>query len=118
MLIRYLKPDFVNEDDRGTLYQLVSKGYNQVNFIFSKANTVRGGHFHKINNEAFFVISGSFKIILEDGICREEYLISAGDFFEIGKNIKHTFEYLQDTEIISLYDNGVELENNEKDIYR
>lgn len=118
MLINYIKPDFIHKDERGGLYQLVNRGYNQINYIFSKANMIRGGHFHKVNKEAFFIISGSFKLVLESENEREEYLISAGDFFEIGKNIKHSFEYLEDTELISMYDIGVELENGEKDIYR
>ena len=45
-------------------------------------------------------------------------MMKTGDFFEIEKGIKHTFEYIEDTELISLYDLGVELENDEKDIYR
>lgn len=118
MLINYIKPDFVYEDERGGLYQLVNKGYNQINYIFSKADMVRGGHYHKINKEAFFVIRGSFKLILETRDKKEEYLMRSGEFFEIASNIKHTFEYLEDTELISMYDIGVELENGEKDIYR
>lgn len=118
MLINYIKPDFIHRDERGGLYQLVSKGYNQVNYIFSKADMVRGGHFHKVNKEIFFVIRGSFRLMLEIGAEKEEYMMKTGDFFEIDKGIKHTFEYLEDTELISMYDIGVELENGEKDIYR
>ena len=131
MLINYIKPDFVHQDERGGLYQLVSKGFNQVNYIYSKADMVRGGHFHKINKEIFeeyiilkteieifFVIRGLFRLVLESNNEKEVYMMKTGDFFEIEKGIKHTFEYIEDTELISLYDLGVELENDEKDIYR
>lgn len=118
MLINYIKPDFVHQDERGGLYQLVSKGYTQVNYIYSKADMVRGGHYHKLNKEIFFVIRGSFRLVLESDIEKEEYIMKSGDFFEIEKGIRHTFGYLEDTELISMYDLGVELENDEKDIYR
>ena len=118
MLINYIKPDFVHQDERGGLYQLVSKGYNQVNYIYSKADMIRGGHFHKINKEIFFVIRGLFRLVLESNNEKEVYIMKTGDFFEIEKGIKHTFEYIEDTELISMYELGVELENDEKDIYR
>ena len=93
MLINYIKPDFVHQDERG-------------------------GHFHKINKEIFFVIRGLFRLVLESNNEKEVYIMKTGDFFEIEKGIKHTFEYIEDTELISMYDLGVELENDEKDIYR
>ena len=63
MLINYIKPDFVHQDERGGLYQLVSKGFNQVNYIYSKADMVRGGHFHKINKEIFVFIDNYYSSI-------------------------------------------------------
>ena len=49
MLIEILKPDFVFEDERGKLTQLVHDGYRQMNIIFSKKDVLRGNHYHKEN---------------------------------------------------------------------
>ena len=64
MLIERLNTDFEHKDDRGTLVQLVRKGYSQINVITSKSGVFRGGHFHKLNTEAFYIIEG--KCILRE----------------------------------------------------
>ena len=65
MLINILKPDFTFNDDRGTLVQLVHEGYSQMNVVTSKKGVFRGGHYHKINREVFYIISGHFKFTAE-----------------------------------------------------
>lgn len=49
MLIKFLEPNFIFEDERGLLIQLVRDGFKQVNYITAKKNNIRGGHFHKFN---------------------------------------------------------------------
>ena len=51
MLIEFIKPDFSFTDDRGSLTQLVHKGWNQVNYITSVGGAFRGNHYHKNNTE-------------------------------------------------------------------
>lgn len=117
MLIEILKPDFVFDDERGNITQLVHQGYKQINCVFSKKGAIRGNmHYHKENNEAFFVATGKIKLSVKSGEISEEYEFSTGDFFLVKKNIAHTFEYLEDTYLIGMYDNGIEKENGEKDI--
>lgn len=117
MMIEFIQPDFVFENENGSLKQLVHDHWKQVNVIFSKANSVRGGHYHKYNKEGFYIISGSFKLtVWKDGET-EEYKISAGDMFVIPPYVFHTFEYYTETVLVSLYSNGVEISNTEKDIW-
>jgi len=52
---------FTFNDDRGTLVQLVHEGYKQMNVVTSKKGVFRGGHYHKMNREVFYIISGHFK---------------------------------------------------------
>ncbi len=120
MLIEFIKPDFEFADDRGSLRQLVHDGWKQVNYIVSKAGSFRGNHYHKENREAFFVISGSFKFTAEsaDGTAKENYSMKAGDFFVVPHYVNHSFDYIEDTELISLYSNGVEKADGTKDIYK
>ena len=83
-LIEFLAPDFVFENEAGCLKQLVHDGWKQVNVITSVRGSVRGGHYHKFNREAFYVVSGAFKLVVwqtED--LKEEYSIQQGDFFAL-----------------------------------
>lgn len=116
-MIKILKPDFIFEDERGSLVQLVSSGYKQFNIIVSRKGSVRGGHYHTVNDESFYVINGKFKLIAYDKKNnREEFLFKKGDMFQIEKNIVHSFFFLEDSIIASMYSLGVELDNGEKDI--
>lgn len=118
MPVEFLKPDFEFFDDRGSLIQLVHEGWKQVNYITSKAGAFRGNHYHKNNVEAFFIISGELKLGLKDSRGNaEEYHIKAGDFFKIFPNTNHSFDFITDTTLISLYDKGVEEDGGVKDIY-
>ena len=87
MLVEIMKPNFEFKNDEGALIQLVREGWKQVNVLYSKKDSKRGGHYHKISKESFYIITGKIKLLLENTI------------------------------MVSMYDKGVELENGEKDIY-
>lgn len=116
-MVEILKPDFLHEDERGKLVQLVHDGYRQINVITSKAGGIRGGHYHKNNREAFYVVKGACEVIFTRDGRKESHGFQAGDFFEIEPGTGHTFRYLEDTVLIGLYDLGVEEKNGKKDIY-
>lgn len=117
MLIEWLKPDFVFENEVGSLKQLVHEGWKQVNVISSRPNSIRGGHYHKYNSEGFYVIQGSFILRVWKDECVETYEIKTGDMFLIRPDVFHTFEYHEETLLISMYSRGVELSETEKDIW-
>lgn len=120
MLAEFIKADFEFGDERGSLVQLVHGGWKQVNYITSVAGAFRGGHYHRKNREAFYIVSGGFELQLKDLESGEEQTcnIKKGDFFIIAPNVVHSFKYTEDTALISLYDNGVELPDGTKDILR
>ena len=117
MLIEMIKPDFVFENEAGSLKQLVHDGWKQFNVITSVAGAVRGNHYHKYNDEGFYIIQGSFKLTVWKGDEKEEYLIKTGDMFLVRPFVFHTFEYIEDTVLVSMYSNGVEISTEEKDIW-
>ncbi len=117
-MINILKPDFVFEDDRGAINQLIHKGYNQVNVVYSNAGAARGGHYHKLNKEAFFIVSGSVRVSASRDGDSIEMIFNKGDMFEIEPGTAHDFCFLTDTVLVGMYDKGVELENGEKDIIK
>ena len=106
-VITFIHPEFSHKDSRGVLIQLVSKGWNQVNYILSEPNSVRGDHYHKANREAFYIIEGKFILKLNILNTVQKFLIEEGDFFVIEKNILHSFEFITKTHLISMYDIGV-----------
>ena len=116
-LVEFLTPDFEFVNENGLLVQLVDNGWKQVNVILSKSGKVRGGHYHKYNKEAFYVVSGEFKLTVWNTDCMEEYVMKPKDFFLINEYAYHRFEYKEDTILLSMYNNGVVLGNENKDIW-
>lgn len=116
-MIEIVKPDFKYQDERGSLTQLVHEGFRQFNIIFSKKGVLRGDHYHKQNREAFFVISGSFELTVKTRYKQEMYRFKMGDMFLVPPYVLHSFYYLEDTLIASMYDIGVEYPDGSKDIW-
>ena len=116
-LIEILTPDFTFTDERGTLTQIVSGGYTQINSVFTKKGAVRGNfHYHKNTKELFFIIKGKIAFTAKYEGKTEEYTFSDGDMFMVNENVRHTFLYLEDTYLVGLYTNPVENEDGTKDI--
>ena len=112
-MLKVIKTDFEFSDERGKIVQLIHDGYRQINVITSKKDVLRGGHYHKKNAEAFYIISGALKLTVND----EEYHFKAGDFFGIEPYDRHSFFFTQDTILVSMYDQGVEQADGTKDIF-
>lgn len=116
MLIQVLSTDFHFKDERGTLTQLVHDGYKQVNVISTRKGVQRGGHYHRLNSEAFYVLEGRVELTARKDGERESRVFGTGDFFGIGPDVSHDFLFLEDTVLVSMYDQGVELSDGTKDI--
>ena len=115
-MIRIIKPDFVFEDERGTLTQLIHEGYSQINVVTSKAGVERGRHYHALNREGFYGVEGAFTVEAKLGNKTERYSFKKGDMFIIEPNVIHTFDYSEDSTLVAFYDRGVELPDGSKDI--
>lgn len=115
-MVKIIKPDFIFEDERGTLIQLVHEGYKQINVVTSKAGFERGNHYHRLNREGFYVIDGAFTLEARLGSKKETYEFKKGDMFIIEPDVIHRFVYHEDSTLIGFYDNGVELSDGTKDI--
>lgn len=112
-MLRIIKTDFEFSDDRGTITQLIHDGYKQVNVITSKKGVFRGGHYHKENREAFYVVSGALKLDVNG----QMHVFKSGDFFGIDPFDMHSFLFEEDTTLVSMYSEGVEKADGTKDIY-
>ena len=112
-MLEILSADFSFSDERGTITQLIHQGYTQVNVITSKQGVVRGGHLHRENKEAFYIIQGALVVDVNG----KEYHFSSGAFFCIEPNDMHSFRFLEDTVLVSMYSCGVEYPDGTKDIF-
>lgn len=117
-LIKRLKPDFLFEDDRGLLVQLVHDGYRQINAVFTKKGAVRGNfHYHKETDEAFFILAGRVKVTAALDGAEETAEFGAGEMFLIPRSVRHTFVYTEDTYLVGMYPVPVEKPDGSKDIH-
>ena len=116
-MIEILKPDFEFNDERGKLMQLLHGEIAQVNFVQSNPSSLRGGHYHKLNKETFFIVDGEVDVTVKKGDEEKKLTFKSGDMFSIEKNVIHSFDYKKQTSLIVVYDKGVELPDGEKDIY-
>ena len=116
-MITFLEPDFSFADERGFLVQLCRDGWKQINVSGSSAGTRRGGHYHKNNREAFFVVEGRIDMELERQGERRTCSAGRGEFFVIDPYVAHTFFYPVNTVTVAMYDKGVENPDGSKDIH-
>ena len=119
MLINILKPDFEFKDARGSLIQLVRTGYTQINVITSASDSLRGGHYHGQNEEAFYILDGELRLDVHkvgERNIQETYDFKNGDMFEIPRDIVHSFYFKKHTTLVRMYSNGVELSDGGMDI--
>lgn len=111
------KVDFQHKDDRGSLVQLVHEGFGQINVLESKTGAVRGAHFHKRAVEAFYVVSGSVDVFLQNREATEKVVFRQGDFFEIHPYVLHNMVFPENCLMVQMYDIPVENADGTKDIY-
>lgn len=116
-LIEILKPDFIFEDERGMLSQITHEPYAQVNAVFTKKGAVRGNlHYHRTAKEVFFVVSGETEVFVQLNGQSEKHIFKAGDMFMIHENVRHSFDFNEDTYLVSFYTSRIELADGTKDI--
>lgn len=56
-----------------------------------KKGSKRGGHFHKENQEAFYIVEGKLILILDENEEHEETEFSTGEMFMISPYQMHNF---------------------------
>lgn len=101
--------DFFNADSRGIICQITSMPNSQVNYLFTLKGAKHGKHYQK-NKEIFYVISGKLQICaysVNGATRKEEYIFEAGDLFVVEPYTIHNFTFMEDTQIVAVYDIGV-----------
>lgn len=117
------------EDERGFLKKVFKKSFIDINsqaeeayLLYSQKDSVRGNHYHKMNIECFFIISGTAKVAIQN--------IITGHFDEMEMDYKdniliivhpfiaHAFKNEKDEELIILAVATKEYDPLDKDTYK
>lgn len=91
--MKTLKYEFVHEDKRRKLTQLITSDIKQINLYETIKGSLLGNHFHKITHEYFLILKGSFLLDV-DG---KSQIVHRKDFFLIEPHEKHILECLSPT---------------------
>lgn len=106
--------DFI--DERG----LISNYYfddnlNMIGYVESKANTIRGNHYHPVQTQKCLLISGSYvsvtQNLLDENSSIETRLVKPGDLSTIPPNVAHTMIFLEDSLFLNLVNGEREHKN-------
>ena len=116
-MVRRVDTDFSHIDERGSLVQLVHEGFSQINVLTTRKGVYRGGHYHKISRERFYVVSGCVELTVTRDGQKEMCRFRAGDFFEITPFTVHSMFFPEDCVMVAMYDIPVEKADGSKDIY-
>ena len=92
--MRILEPEFVHQDNRRKLTQLITDDIKQVNVYHAQRGASLGDHFHKKTTEYFYLIKGSI-------IYNDNTLISRGTLFVVNPEERHKIECLTDVSFLS-----------------
>lgn len=92
------------ESERGTLTPLMlDKSYQYLALIGFKSGIARGGHYHVLKKEIFFVVRGDIRLSVASKSAfdkKETITLSGGDLVEIDAGVWHLYEPLSDAEAL------------------
>jgi mannose-6-phosphate isomerase-like protein (cupin superfamily) len=108
-----LSPYVKKIDQRGGFLGITQESWAEVNFIETRANEVRGNHYHKETRELFFIISGEIDIVVDDLNSGKhfEFSVTKGDVFVIEPFELHTFKTKTDAQWINMLSKSVDPQN-------
>lgn len=107
------------DDSRGSFKGIINQGHwQEINFVETHANKVRGGHFHRHTQEIIFILSGKAIVDLapsSDLTKSERIMLASGEGIKIPPYTNHVFTYLEKTTHVQLLDRPFDPAN--QDIY-
>ena len=89
-----LKPEFLHQDSRRILSQLLTDNIKQVNLYEAKAGSILGNHHHRDTIEYFYVIEGT-------GTYNDSEPISKGAFFKVIPKEHHSIFCITDLKMMT-----------------
>jgi dTDP-4-dehydrorhamnose reductase len=111
-------PYFYSVDSRGKFIGILrGLKWEEINYVETNEGDVRGGHYHKLTEEAFYIIAGKIEVSLTNLITntKRELFIHEGDILIIEPYILHTFKILENSKWISMLSKA--FDGKTKDMY-
>jgi dTDP-4-dehydrorhamnose 3,5-epimerase-like enzyme len=90
---------FSYDDQRGSLTTLFNAGgWQEANYIETRANVLRGGHYHTQTREMVFMIDGEVEVTVEHLTtqARQRHMLRQGELLVIEPYDLHSFRTLTD----------------------
>lgn len=105
-------------DFRGEIFGVINHGkWEEINYIESKSETTRGGHYHKLTLELFFILSGEIQVEIKNlkTQIKNEFIAQKGDAFLVEPYEYHTFYIQKDSAWMNAL--SLKMEKDTKDFY-
>lgn len=115
----FIEAKIFHQDERGFIYSVIHNGeWREINYVESQKGSVRGGHYHKVTIECFFVIKGAIDVSIENLKTgkREEFKVKAKNVFVIEPFEVHRFQILEDSAWINILSRS--MDDHNKDMFR
>lgn len=111
------------EDDRGTISDIIlGEKILHVGIINSKPNAVRGTHFHKLQTQYNYILSGKVELVVKNALDekgeKETMILNPGDFIKIPPNVIHSIKALTDSTFLVFTSEARIGQNYEEDTFR
>ena len=112
--MEFLEQDVIHQDDRGSFNGIVNKyGWGEVNLIKTKADVVRGGHYHRLTKELFFIIEGKIEVVVRHIVTKENWTFTAvpNSAFIIDPYEVHTFTTMEYSSSLNMLSHKLDEDN-------
>ena len=93
-----------NKTDKGMFYNFSYGDWKEANYVETKKNAIRGGHYHKVNRECFFILSGKVQFTIQDTKtgAMNEFTVTNMECITIEPFVTHWLLALEDSSWVSL----------------
>mgnify|MGYP001613679146 CR=1 FL=1 len=97
-----LNVEYSRIDERGTLIQINTGVWKQINYLSIKKNQSFGGHYHKHKKELFYVLRGFINMEIEKDNLHYCLPVKKGQCFLVEPYETHTIFADRNSELIEL----------------
>ena len=116
--MKRFKPVFEFRDRKGILREVIRRdNWRQMNEAIRYKGQSSGHHYHKVDEELFYVLSGKIQVEIINIKTKEKTKFTAGptEGFIVEPYEVHSFFYIEDTVLIAMH--SLPFDKNNPDIY-
>lgn len=107
------RPEVAFTDHRGDIINIMDQPLGHVAIITSRADAVRGNHYHPRDEQYMYIVSGSFESVSKDIRSQSparKQVFRAGDLVYTPPMVGHAYRYLEDTVFLNITNESRESE--------